>query len=123
MPQGKRDVEKMFHAQLPAQVPASSAARISRWHRKAGVNDAVPGREDGKDAETRSEMQPPKANGGMQILVLLLLVWVGVWGWGVEVWKSGSVEVWKCGSVEVWKCGSVGMWVCVGVWVWGCGVW
>ena len=32
------------------------------------VKDAVPGREDGKDAVTQDELQPPKANGGMQIL-------------------------------------------------------
>ena len=32
------------------------------------VKDAVPGREDGKDAVTQGEMQPPNANGGMQIL-------------------------------------------------------
>ena len=32
------------------------------------VKDAVPGREDGKDAVTEDEMQPPNANGGMQIL-------------------------------------------------------
>ena len=32
------------------------------------VTDAVPGQEDGKDAVTQDEMQPPKANGGVQIL-------------------------------------------------------
>ena len=32
------------------------------------VKNAVPGQRGGKDAMTQREMQPPKANGGMQIL-------------------------------------------------------
>ena len=31
------------------------------------VKDAVPGQEDGRDAVTQDEMQPPKANGGMPL--------------------------------------------------------
>ena len=61
---GKRDVEKVFHARLPAQVPEHFPVAS----KGRSVKDAVPGQEDGKDVVTQDEMQPPKANGGMQIL-------------------------------------------------------
>ena len=32
--------EEEFHARLPAQVPASSVAKISRWQRKTGARRA-----------------------------------------------------------------------------------
>ena len=65
---------KVIHVRLPAQVPASNLAGYFTVASKGkSVKDAVPGREDGKDAVTKDEMQPPKANGGMQVLETLSL--------------------------------------------------
>ena len=36
----KKESEEEFHARLPAQVPASSVAKISRWQRKTGARRA-----------------------------------------------------------------------------------
>ena len=60
--------KKQIHARLPAQVPSSNAAKISRWHRKAGAWKTQCQGEKTRKMPYRGTRCTPRVNGSMQIL-------------------------------------------------------